>query len=203
MHPAYQMLKTTDRLAQAVKMESISDTRQVLIEIQDDMRDRSISSDVYDEILEDIDILIEDLQVYKNSPIEGFSDSFTAEINLVATRIDSLYLRHANTRAETDTDSVEQVKRERDLYREKLLRYQTPFLTLEAESEELSEKSEAMATQLARISNTAAEFDPDQYSDGLDSLDNARSSLEEANQHYDEKMTEIRNKLELDEQDDE
>lgn len=121
MGRTYEILKTTDSLSRAVENQSVSDVKEVLIELRDDMREFEVDDESYSEIMEKLSKLLEMIEVANESPSESFPEDLSTQTHLLINRVDSLYLRSVKDEPNMGTtdESVEGIRAERNLYQTK------------------------------------------------------------------------------------
>lgn len=127
MSRAYTILKTTNSISRALDDGSVQRIRRSLTELRDDMREFQVEDESYSEIIEALEELLEVTEDL--SEIEDMSnsveipDDVITQIRVVTHRVDSLYLRNSTTQPKNEI-SVDQLKREHELFRVKLTQSQ-------------------------------------------------------------------------------
>lgn len=116
MSRIYQILKTTDKLTQAVENDSPERAKSTLIELRDDIREYQLDDETYPEVIGEVEAIITSLEMS-----EKLVDDIPNRIFRVSSRIDALYARHNEGDPE---QSIEDIRNERDLYRKKMLEYE-------------------------------------------------------------------------------
>lgn len=127
MSKAYTILKTTNSISRALDDGSVQRIHRGLIELQDDMREFQVEDESYSEVIEALEKLLEVTEDF--SEIENISnsveipDDVITQIRVVTHRVDGLYLRNSTIQSK-DEISVDQLKRENELFRTKLIQSQ-------------------------------------------------------------------------------
>lgn len=130
MSRTYVILRTTDTIKRAIENRSFKHAHQALVELHDGIREYAVDDSVYDEVLEDVEALREVFETHNRASIDALSDSLVSELSDTIQRVQGLYLRTATTEAD-ETDSIEQLREERDFYCEKLREYERNLRELE------------------------------------------------------------------------
>lgn len=132
------MLKNTDTLDRAIDNQSLNDAHQALVELHDDIQEYEVDDDAYEEVLKDVDALLEELEARKGASIKSLPNDVASQLADLTHRIESLYLRSSGDDT-TDEKSNDQLREERDLYREKLREFERKLRKL---TEELESKKD-------------------------------------------------------------
>lgn len=154
MTRTYLILKTTDTLHRAIDSQSLNDAHRALVELHDDMQEYEVDDDAYEEVSEGVETLLEVLESRKRASMEGLPDDVASQLADLTHRTESLYLRNSGNDT-AEEKSIEQLREERDFYREKLREYDRELQDLK---DHIHEKRLEMTERRARSEQKAADM---------------------------------------------
>lgn len=153
MGQTYEIVKTTDNLSRAVENDLLSDTLEILATLRDDLREYEVDDEAYFEILEEIDKIFDILKGRYDTFLEGIPDNVAIRLAIATSRIDGIYLRNS-TQQESKHQSIESLRRERDLYRQKLIRHRLEMKEFIERLEGVAENIEDEQSKLDELTDT-------------------------------------------------
>lgn len=172
MTRTYLILKTTDAIHRAIDNQSLNNAHQALVELHDDIQEYKVDDKAYEEVVEDTETLLGELTSRKRASMEGLPDNIASQLADLSQRIESLYLRNSGNET-TGGESTEQLREERDFYREKLREYEQEIQDLK---DHIHEKQLEMTERRAKFEQKTTDMQ-ERANDLSQRVEDAREDL--------------------------